>query len=199
MTDICYSPYWWNGEEFVEAGRRGCKHRINSFIDTENLWRITGYYIAKGRYNEEHGVWFSFDAFGGRRMNTLIYRLCLAGLHFLLDRTTNTDFKLILTDDYVSSFFQLFGKPTEDRRIPPELFELPIDLLRAVLEGYALGAGDYSATDTEDIMRLAPLNQGLAEDLQRIFQKVYGRPMELKPVGMTWILRGVMHEYEREE
>ncbi len=195
MIGIYECPYQWDGKKFTDWHLRA-DHGINSLISTESLWRITGYYVAKGMYDEKGRVWFRFDVFGGREMNNLIERL--DGLFFfLIDATTYEGVKLILTEERANSFFHAFGKTAKDKRVPPEIFELPVELLRAFLEGYTLGAGDYIYTDTEDIMRLAPLNPGLSDDMQKIFQKVYGNSMELKAIGITWVLCGVMREYER--
>ena len=106
-------------------------------------------------------------------LNTLNY-------HYKVNEV-NTTYKIFLrTHETLFHYLNRFGKYAHGKKLTPEVFNLPADLLKAFLDGYMSADGSYDSKINAYCFKT--VSKELAIGMMQVVNKVYHRP-----VGFTVI------------
>lgn len=162
----------WDGinmewETYPGHPRKKHVNKISRILDLEDFWWIIGRYVADGWVRSQGGICIAcneleIDDFKTRAVNLNI------NISITHERTTE---RIHIPLKEFESFVQPFGRGVENKCIPGFVLDLPVNLLKAFLDGYFSGDGCW----TEGVCKASSVSQKLILGIVQIIAKVYHR------------------------
>lgn len=170
----------WNGIEiFINQFTKS--HLNNLDLNDENLWYIVGRYLGDG--------WLIKNRKGKFRNNINGFKICCAkneleelkskinknyNYHINEDKST---YKLIFSNTEFANFLAQFGEYAYGKYLPGFVFDLPINLLKSMLNGYFDADGNFNINNNK--YRATSVSKLLIFGLSQCIQKVYHQPISI--------------------
>lgn len=183
-------PKWVDCRELSIGDFIGIPLNKNSIVPTiegvdtssEDLWRLVGRYLADG-----------YRTTGNRvgKANKRAYRTIITCGHHEYDEVNElitkagyapsvskerTSYKFNIGNKYLWDFLEGFGRGAASKRLPGFVFDLPVSLLKPLIEGYLSGDGfevKYREGSNKDQLAIVSISLELLTGFQQLIQKVY--------------------------
>lgn len=163
----------WNGIEHIwHDGRKNRKSdSLSELMPNENFWWLIGRYIADGWHRTQGGVCI---ACGKGKEDELSKRLNSIGINYCTDEIKSvTKFHIPLKE--LEIFTNQFGYKAIGKFIPSFVFDMPVALCKAFLDGYWSGDGCF----TNGMFKATTISRTLAYGIGQLIAKVYHRPFSI--------------------
>lgn len=165
----------------------GVEVNVNQFIKKnikeldmtdENLWYLAGRYLGdgwlkkgrKGKYrNDINGVVICCNK---DEKEDFIKKI--SKKYSYTSANERTVIKLHFTSTELGAFFSQFGTGAKNKRIPGFVFDMPINLMKALLDGYFESDGTFEKG--HDTIHITTVSKELAYGIAQCISKVYNRP-----------------------
>lgn len=177
----------WNGIEYY-------KHRTNPYISKtldmsdENFWYIVGRYLGdgwlrKGRKGEHRNYYYGVIICGGESKIQYLRERLGQSFNFV-EIKERTVYKLQISHVELANFLSQFGEGAGNKFLPGFIFDLPVNLLKSLLEGYFDSDGHKEYKNGKLYkMKVSSISRKLIYGIAQCVAKVYHRPYTLvKPV-----------------
>ena len=167
----------WNGVEVYTSGRvKTLKKNLN--LEDENLWYLIGRYLgdgwvkARGRYNpNSNRIKYSsvIICCGKHETEEFEEKLKKVNLHYskIEQRTV---FRYQFSNVELAQFLLQFGRGAKNKFIPGFVFDLPVNLLKKMIEGYL--DADGSIQDKKALCTFSTISNKLAYGIIQCIAKV---------------------------
>jgi site-specific DNA-cytosine methylase/intein/homing endonuclease len=167
----------WNGID-VPVNQYISKHINTLNMEDETLWYIVGRYLGDG--------WLVKNRKGKYRKSINGFKICCAKneledletkiggkFNYTIseDRTT---YRLQFSNVEFGNFLSLFGEKAIDKFIPGFVFDMPINLLKAMIQGYLDSDGSF--IEDIDSYQITTISKKLAYGISHCINKVYHAP-----------------------
>ena len=188
----------WGGIE-LKMGPTRYEHRdtINSFIANPDFWWIVGRYVADGWHRQQGGIIIACGWPIGRKdlrgvkTEALLERFDRLGVHATVANEKTCD-KVHVTYREWEAFLDPIGRGAMNKEIPQFILDLPEFLLKAFVDGYLAGDGQFN--EKTGYWRAASVSRSLAMGLSQAIMKAYhvGVSVQCKlyEEGHTCIIEG---------
>jgi hypothetical protein len=135
---------------------------------TEADWRIIGRWLADGHIDQRGTAHISC---GSQKLEVLTEML---GDRFGSTHDTGTSLQLSIKDigGHIRHTLKQCGHGAHNKHLPPEAFTLPVNLAKALLEGYLSGDGYY--LESREKWMASSVSRGLLLGLAFLVQRVFG-------------------------
>lgn len=151
---------------------------LEQYMDNENFWWVIGRYVGDG--------WCEYY----ERENRRRIKICcnktdkelneikshIDGLIDYRIDECNKIYKFILKDLKLFDFLQMFERYANHKKIPQIVIDLPINLLKAFVEGYVSADGHYIKDKNEFVV--SSVSKELIYGFQQCVHKVYRVPTQ---------------------
>lgn len=168
----------WNGidieyNDTIYPKRSSHIQELNQYFDKDAFWWIIGRYIGDGwiRTYDMQGVTICCDK---SEENEITEKLDELKIKYTIteERTVK---KIAISKKELAYYCQQFGHGAENKHLTKDIFNLPISLLKAFLDGYWSADGCY----TQDLFKASSVSKELIYGLGQCIAKVYHRPFRV--------------------
>lgn len=164
-------PKWGGVEYSWQNSKRIQKSNIiSSMINDKNFWWIIGRYIADG-WIVNKGIKICCGKHKKRQIDEKLDEL---GFNYHINEE-RTVFKYHISIKELSIFVEQFGSKAYGKFIPGFMFDMPIDLLEAFIEGYWSGDGCC----IKGLYKATSVSRNLIYGLGQLIAKVYHVPFSI--------------------
>ncbi|RGG60534.1 hypothetical protein DWX11_14690, partial [Ruminococcus sp. AF18-29] len=163
----------WDGVDFEWTDNRHDRHsnKIGYLMNNEDFWWVIGRYIADGWCRNQGGI---IVCCGKQKKGQIESRLEKCEINYCVSETRTT-FNYHIPLKEMQIFVKQFGYKADGKFIPAFVFDMPINLLKAFLNGYMSGDG-YC---TKNLYKATSVSKKLIYGLGQIIAKVYHRPFSI--------------------
>lgn len=142
-------------------------------IDSENFWYFIGRYLGDGWLNSYYSNgcenYRTFICCGFKDAEQFENRMTAFKIHKTKERTT---YRYSIANKELYNFLLQFGKGAKNKRLPGFVFDLPVNLLKVLIQGYIDSDGcvvghNYSITSTSK-----KLMYGFAQIVMKVYHAV---------------------------
>ena len=152
------------------------KVKLSTLMNNENFWWIIGRYIADG-YKLKFKTGNRIILCCGKSkvpLHLIEENLDLCGLNYCTD-DHRTCFNYHICSNELYDFVSQFGDKAYGKFIPAFVFDMPINLCKAFLDGYWSGDGCF----TQNRYKANSVSKNLIYGLGQLIAKVYHRPFSI--------------------
>ena len=163
----------WDGVDFEWTDNRHDRHsnKIGHLMNNEDFWWVIGRYIADGWCRNQGGI---IICCGKQKKGQIESHLEKCEINYCVSETRTT-FNYHIPLKEMQIFVKQFGYKADGKFIPAFVFDMPINLLKAFLNGYMSGDG-YC---TKNLYKATSVSKKLIYGLGQIIAKVYHRPFSI--------------------
>ena len=163
----------WDGVDFEWTDNRHDRHsnKIGHLMNNEDFWWVIGRYIADGWCRNQGGI---IICCGKQKKGQIELHLEKCEINYCVSETRTT-FNYHIPLKEMQIFVKQFGYKADGKFIPAFVFDMPINLLKAFLNGYMSGDG-YC---TKNLYKATSVSKKLIYGLGQIIAKVYHRPFSI--------------------
>ena len=161
----------WEGIEIEWDGRNRLevKNIISSLLDKPEFWWLMGYYLGDGWERTQGGITLAANDNKLNRLKPILEEL---KFNYCVVKE-QTVYKVHIPLKELSAYIQIFGKYAYGKKVPMEVLNLPVDLLKAFLDGYfaadgSISKGKYRATSVSK-----ELIYGIAQAVAKVYKTPY--------------------------
>ncbi len=148
------------------------------YTDNLDFWYMIGYYIGDGYLSKTN-----YDirlCCNDKKLEKLRPHIEALGYKYGINDSDISCHKLRFANKEVYELIAKYiGTGCENKKIPTEILLLPIEQLRAFLQGYIDSDGNILHGTKNDFVRITSINKQLAYSTMMIINKVYHRPASL--------------------
>lgn len=170
----------WNGIEVYNHHKKCILNNLP--LDNKDFWYIVGRFLGDGWVNLNYK---SASEKEGRGKYTGIKICCNKSEVFDLKQRISKVFKCNVVEEKAVYKFQIYNMElayflaqfkcgAANKVVPTFVMDLPVDLLRAFLEGYFDADGHYEKV--RDTQKVVTVSRNLAYGIEQCIAKVYHRP-----------------------
>ena len=181
-------PYWKPVEELQKGDLVGFAINQESFIphyenvpiDNQDFWWIVGRYLGDGycssfkrKYGFDKRINFSCH---NDEISEITDKLKSLGLNYHYNNREEKSIEIAFYNHYIWDFLQMCGKYAEGKYLPGFVFDLPVDLLKCMVDGYL--SADGNITNNEYSFKTTSMK--LAYGMQACIHKTYHLPCSIQ-------------------
>lgn len=150
--------------------------KISNLMDNEHFWWIIGRYIADGfKQTSKTGSKIVLCCGNQKvKLGLIEQHLDACGLHYCTDNH-KTCLNYHICSNELYKFVKLFGDKAYGKFIPHFVFDMPINLCKAFLDGYWSGDG----CKTNGYYKATSVSRNLIYGIGQLIAKVYHRPFSI--------------------
>ena len=149
-------------------------NKIGTVIDKEGLLQIGGRWLGNGYYRNNKGSHGIVICCGKHKFGQIEPYLESCGFHYNCTEE-RTVFKYHVCSVELQTFFQTFGNGAMDKHIPGFVFDLPVNLCKALLDGYMSADGSFDGV----LYKASSVSKELVYGIGQLIAKVYHRPYSI--------------------
>lgn len=150
--------------------------KLSHLMNNEDFWWIVGRYIADG-FKQTGKTGSKIVLCCGKQkvsLGLIEKHLDNCGLHYCTDdHLTCLNYHICSNELY--KFISQFGDKAYGKFIPPFVFDMPVELCKAFLDGYWSGDGCFS----ENLYKASSISRNLIYGLGQLIAKIYHRPFSI--------------------
>lgn len=179
----------WNGVDYKWKGQNRIEHhnKLGPLMNNENFWWIVGRYLGDGWLREEKVVHICCKK-DQEQLLDITEHLDNCNIHWnkSIERTT---YRVTITCKELNIFLRQFGKGAINKHFPGFIFDMPVNLLKSLLEGYISSDGYVTENG---MVRINSISKELIYGTAQIVAKVYKTPYSLYKTKRpsTYIIEG---------
>ena len=163
----------WDGTsiKWKTRNRVDYKNELSKLMSNPDFWWIVGRFIGDGWVRAQGGITICCPF---NETDEVVARIEKCGLKCTVvkDRTTN---KINIYQREVEYFFAEYGKGAINKHLPGYVFDMPVDLLESLLDGYMSADGYVNGKR----YRASSISKELIYGIGQIVAKVYHRPVSI--------------------
>lgn len=152
---------------------------LSTMLDKNEFWYVIGRYIGDGWTREDKRNKQVCICFSERSDNGLVEKVKNLGFNHTVTKERTT-FRCVINSKELMAFVDRFGHYAYGKHIDGETFNLPVELLKSLLDGWVDSDGCYIEKTRE--YKITTISRELAYGLQQIVAKVYNAPARLYKV-----------------
>ena len=187
----------WDG---VECTRGKCTYKKNNLpIQDDRFWYLVGRYLGDGwirrrkeRNNNLSGIAIACGKRNLTKLNTLITEIGDLFHYCVVDE--NTTYDLQFSNKELATFLSNFGEGASNKRLPGFIFNLPVPLLKRLLDGYFDSDGHINKNNVITVASVSrELIYGIAQCVAKVYHIPYSISKRINPE--TAVIEGrVVHQ-----
>ena len=176
----------WKGVD-VHVNTTTIKHINNLDMNNEKLWYLVGRYLGDGwfRKNRKGKIRHNLNGVviccGKHKIENFLNKLDGLNLNYNIAEEP-TVYKLHFSNTELSVFFSLFGEYAGGKYIPGFVFDMPENLIKAMLDGYFESDGYVK----DNKIKFSSISKKLVYGISYCVEKVYKRPVS---IGLTKVAK----------
>lgn len=181
ITDEKY--FIWKGiDKKKNWGHSTHEDTLSPFLNREDFWWLWGRYVADG-WKRKGGIVFAV----GNSKVAEFEKSIPSEFNYSVAQETGC-VKYHFTGQELNKFSEIFGNGAKNKDIPIAVLELPVNLLKAFVEGYIAGDG-YRVGN---LIKASSVSRKLVYSLQQAIAKVYKRPSSIYKTSVkgTYTIEG---------
>ena len=161
----------WEGIEIEWDGRNRLevKNIISCLLDKPEFWWLMGYYLGDGWERTQGGITLAAN---DNKLNKLKPILEELKFNYCVVKE-QTVYKVHIPLKELSAYIQIFGKYAYGKKVPIEVLNLPVDLLKSFLEGYFAADGSFSNGKYRATSVSKELIYGIAQAVAKVYKTPY--------------------------
>lgn len=170
----------WDGVEL--AFNKTKTETVNTLdMSDESLWYLVGCYLGDGWLRKQqkdgekrykyNGIVIGCNPIKKEKISKRIQEK----FHFTTDNVNDTNVKMIFSNCELASFMELFGNGAENKQLPGFVFDMPVNLLKALFDGYI----DTDGCFIKNYYQISTISQKLAYGITTIYEKIYHKPCKI--------------------
>ena len=173
----------WNGSVYSTANGYGVtnswiENTLNQYLGNKDFWWLVGRYFGDGyitkdsinsKQKNDIDICCAYDEIG--EIQSVVDRL---GITYKT-REKKATFSFIFHSKEFREFLLQFGVGALNKRITPEILNLPVDLLKSFLDGYISADGHWDNSLSNPSCSITTVSKELAYGIQQCILKAYGR------------------------
>lgn len=177
----------WNGTTDNRYGHNKHVNQLSKLFNNNNFWYLMGRYIGDGWKkecnNKPTGIVISCSK---RNYNTLIDCINQLNFHYSVSDTNKSSHKVTICMKELFFFVERFGYYAHDKFIDNETMNLPINLLKNLINGIIDSDGHYDEKTKK--YRISSVSKKLINSIGQCVMKVYHTPYKVyyQNRGNTW-------------
>ncbi|NGU31187.1 hypothetical protein G6Z34_13945 [Clostridium perfringens] len=176
---------------------------MNLPFNNKDFWWMIGRYLGDGwteeyqrdNYNERRVI-ICCSKVDDSELKEIIPHLDLLGFKYRVEKTRTT-YKIHINNNDLFNYLQTFGKYAHGKHLNSDVLNLPIDLLKAMLNGYLSADGHYY--EDRKIYSFKTVSKELAIGMMQVINKVYKRHTNLSilPAKQEYIESRLVNSKEK--
>ena len=168
----------WTGVDIYRDGQI-YEHKNDLDLNQEDIWYLVGRYLGDGwvkknyknKYHPYGGIVIccakdEIDEFRSKISSKFHYSIA----------EERTVFKFHFSSLELATFISQFGVGAENKQLPGFVFDLPINLLKSLLDGYKDSDGCETHDHNRTLIQFSTISHKLAYGIAQCVQKVYKTP-----------------------
>lgn len=176
----------WEGLNisWEDRDRTEVRNDISKIIDKNSFWWLMGYYLGDGWESNQGGIVLSANDSKLQKVKPVLEDL---NLHATIVKE-RTCYKVKILHKEFAAFVQMFGKYAHGKKVPMEVLNLPVDLLKSFLDGYFSADGYVN----DNKIKCSSASRELIYGIAQCVYKVYKRPVSIakRDRGNTCVIEG---------
>lgn len=160
----------WNGTIDNRWGHEKPVNTLSAKFENPSFWYLMGRYVGDGWRRASKSGNGIIICCGGRNEDKLEENIKSCGFHYTLSKTRTTN-EYIISIKELYEFVVRYGLGAQNKRIDGETMRLPLDLLKAFIDGCIDSDGCY----TQDRYKITTISRELAYGLSYCINRVYKR------------------------
>ena len=161
----------WDGIdiEWEDRNRVDHKNDIEPLLNKSSFWWLMGYYLGDGWESHQGGIVLAANDKKLEKLKPIVESL---GFHSVIVKE-RTVYKVKILFKEIAAFVQMFGKYAYGKKVPIEVLNLPIQLLKAFVEGYFAADGSFSNGKYRATSVSKELIYGIAQAVVKVYKTPY--------------------------
>ena len=177
----------WNGVEVCINQTTATKTICDLNINDENLWYLVGRYLGDGHLKSRKGdnrANYSgvVISCGNHKVEDLKTKISNAYNYSAKPHTQGTH-RFCFDSVELAAFMSQFGRLAQGKTLPGFVYDMPVNLLKNLIQGYLDSDGSY--IKNQDEWKLTSVNKNLLLGMGALIAKVYHRPYSLSKVNVS--------------
>lgn len=167
----------WNGVECIRGRTKYIKHNLN--MEDEGLWYLVGRFLGDGwtrtrkdRNNHVSGLIICTSKIN--REDKLFEEKIPEWAHYVKVEDS-TAYKYQFSNKELATFCNLFGKGASGKFIPGFVFDMPVNLILSLIDGYM----DSDGSIIDGLYKLTSVSKKLIYGIGQLVAKVYHVPFSI--------------------
>lgn len=166
----------WNGVEYnINKNTVRMLHSLN--LNNSDFWYIVGRYLGNGwlqkqQESDKYRLPYNAVIICCNKNKTNVLKNHIERVFHCCVSHEKTIDKLCICNSEFAMFLLQFGCYAYDKYLPSFVYDLPQDLLCAMLDGYIDSDGSFN--EKQNCWKIASVNLGLLYGIARCIHKVYG-------------------------
>ena len=176
----------WNGIE-VFVNQNTSKNVCELNVEDENLWYLVGRYLGDGWLKKRSGKYRAEDAgvvvcCGNKKVEDFKNKIA-PYFHYSVDGNYKGCKKFTFCSVELAAFMKQFGEYSDSKFLPGFVYDMPVNLLKALFQGYLDSDGSYIKKQNE--WKFTSVNKNLLLGMGALLAKIYHRPYSLTEVKVS--------------
>lgn len=164
----------WGGSIDNRWGHGKKVNNLEKLLDKSDFWYLMGRYVGDGwKKNSESGSSIIISC-SDRNRESLTNSIEKCGLHYNIYEKEKSANKVVITMNELASFVDRYGYYANGKHIDSETLDLPVDLLKAFLDGYV--ASDGCLIKDINTYKITTVSRELSFGIVQCVAKAYHRP-----------------------
>jgi DNA-cytosine methyltransferase len=166
----------WDGIDFVWSDGRKTRHKnnIQSLISNHSFWWTVGRWIGDGWVRESKNSNEVIICCSKEELNEILPHLENCNIKYNVSEE-RTVYKIRIPSKEFCLFLNQFGKGAPNKKIPGFVYDLPIEYLKDLLDGYISADGYF----VNNKYKVTSVSKELIYGIGQIVAKVYKRPFSI--------------------
>ena len=166
----------WDGIDFVWSDGRKTRHKnnIQSLILNHSFWWTVGRWIGDGWVRESKNSNEVIICCSKEELNEILPHLENCNIKYNVSEE-RTVYKIRIPSKEFCLFLNQFGKGAANKKIPGFVYDLPIEYLKDLLDGYISADGYF----VNNKYKVTSVSKELIYGIGQIVAKVYKRPFSI--------------------
>ena len=166
----------WSGVALHYGGHDYRSNELSAMLDNKDFWYVVGRYIGDGWTRDDESHKQVVICYSDRNGNGFIEKV--RGLGFNPTVTNErTTYRCTISSKELLRFMDRYGHYAHGKHIDGETFDLPVELLESLTEGWLDSDGCYIKSIQE--YKITTVSKELTYGLQQIVAKVYHAPTRI--------------------
>ena len=162
----------WGGIDFVWTDGRSTRHKntLKAYLNNNDFWWLIGRYVGDGWHRSQGGIIICCEH---SELSEITKVADALGFSYSVVNERTTD-KVHFASKELEAFVTPFGRGAENKCIPGFVFDMPIQLIDAFLQGYVSADGSYDKK--QKLYRTSSVSRQLSYGIAQLVAKAYKTP-----------------------